>query len=64
MTAKQYVAALERFDLTPYAAAPVIGVSIRQSLRYASGESAVPESVAKLLRAMAILKELGHDINV
>ena len=49
MTAKQYSEALEKLDLTPYSAAKVLGVSLRQSHRYASGEQPVKRTVALLL---------------
>ena len=55
MTSASYIEALRKLGLTPYAAAPVIGVSIRQSLRYASGDTPIPEVVAKLVRAFALL---------
>jgi hypothetical protein len=55
MTPAQYIEALRKLGLTPYAAALYIGISIRQSLRYASGESKIPGPVAKLIRMM--LKE-------
>lgn len=51
MTAGQYNAALRRLDLTPYAAAKVLGISLRQSHRYAADETPVPPVVAKLVRA-------------
>lgn len=49
MTSRQYNAALAKLNLTPYAAAPVLGISLRQSHRYASGEQPVKDTVAKLL---------------
>jgi hypothetical protein len=52
MSAKQYVSALAKLGkagLTPYAAAPVLGISVRQSLRYAA-DGRVPATVAKLVR--------------
>ena len=51
MTPEEFNAALARLGLTPYAAATVIGVSLRQSHRYANGEQAVPKVVANLLAA-------------
>lgn len=50
MTQLQYLAALHKLKLTPYAAAKVLGISLRQSHRYASGEQSVKETVARLLR--------------
>lgn len=49
MTAPQYNAALAKLDLTPYGAARVLGISLRQSHRYASGEQPIKETIAKLL---------------
>lgn len=49
MTTKQYLHALEKLGLTPYSAASVLGISLRQSHRYASGEQKVKPSVALLL---------------
>ena len=52
MTRTQYRAAIERLGLSIVGAAKVLGVSRRQAQRFASGESPVPEPVAKLLRLM------------
>ena len=60
MKAAQYTAAIDRLGLTPYGASPVLGVSLRQSHRYASGESPVPHPVAKLLR-LALRYRLTAD---
>lgn len=49
MTFRQYNAALAKLGLTPYAAARVLGISLRQSHRYASGEQPVKDTIAKLL---------------
>ncbi len=49
MTKDQYLKSLHKLNLTPYGAAAVLGISIRQSHRYASGEQAVSAPVAKLL---------------
>lgn len=56
MTANQYRAALKKLGLSIVGAAPVLGISRRQSQRIAAGESPVSEPVAKLLRLM-----LEHD---
>ncbi len=53
--ARQYVAALRKLGLTPYGAAPHLGISTRMSIRYAAGTHAIPETVAKLVRAMVRL---------
>lgn len=54
MTPAQYTAALRKLGLTvaSKATAETLGVAIRQSMRYASGEQPVSAPVAKLLRAM------------
>jgi peptidase E len=49
MTKTQYLKALSALNLTPYSAAPYLGISIRQSHRYASGEQPVAEPIALLL---------------
>ena len=49
MTTKQFNAALAKLELTPYAAAEWLGISLRTSHRYASGEQPVNKSVALLL---------------
>jgi hypothetical protein len=52
MTTNQYLAALKKLGLTPAAraTADALGLSVRQCQRLASGEQAIPETVAKLLR--------------
>jgi hypothetical protein len=50
MTAKEYLAALDRLGLSQVGAAPLIGLSRRQAQRLAAGESKVPPAIAKLLR--------------
>lgn len=51
MTKAAYRKALEELNLTPYSAAAVLGISLRQSHRYASGEQPIKETVALLLQA-------------
>jgi hypothetical protein len=51
MTKTQYCKALAELNLTPYSAARVLGISLRQSHRYASGEQPVKATVALLLQA-------------
>lgn len=41
--------------LSVYAAAPFLGISLRQAQRIAAGEYEAPESAAKLLRLMVRL---------
>ena len=55
MTPTQYVAQLNLLGLTPYAAGPVLGISRRQSIRYAQGDADIPEIVAKLVTALVDL---------
>ena len=55
MTKKQFNDAVARLGLSVYASAPVLGISLRQAQRYSSGESEVPATIAKLLRAMILL---------
>jgi hypothetical protein len=55
MTPKQFDAAVAKLGLSVYASAPALGISLRQAQRYSSGESPVPITVAKLLRAMILL---------
>ena len=50
MTNLQYRAALKKLGLTVVGAAPVLGVSRRQSQYYASGETPIPEPIVRLLR--------------
>lgn len=52
MTTKQYKDALAKLGLSHVGAAPVLGISRRQAQRLATGESPIPEPVAKLLRYM------------
>lgn len=55
MTRTQFNAALSKLGLSVYASAPVLGISLRQAQRYSSGEATIPETIAKLLRAMILL---------
>ena len=57
MTAPEYLAAIHKLGLTTAAAAPVLGLKRRQSFRFASGESPVTETVAKLLKALLTLRK-------
>lgn len=50
MLSQEYRQALEKLSLSIVGAAPFLGVAWRQSQRYASGDSPVPATVAKLLR--------------
>jgi plasmid maintenance system antidote protein VapI len=49
MTAAQFNTALARLDLTPYAAAELLGVSRSTAYRYARGDATISTSTALLL---------------
>lgn len=49
MTTAQFNNSLEKLHLSVYAAAPILGVSLRQAQRYSSGEQAVPATVSCIL---------------
>ena len=53
-----YREACATLKISVYASADVLGISLRQAQRYASGESPVPDTVAKLLRALIALGRL------
>lgn len=55
LTPKQYVEAIDRLGLSQRDAGAFLGVDERQSRRWVAGDSAIPESVAKLLRLMVRL---------
>lgn len=52
MTPNQYRSAIAALGLSQSGAAQFLGVSLRCSQNWASGEFVVPEAVAKLLRLM------------
>lgn len=64
MTTAQYLAALHKLGLTPSSqkTADTLGLSLRQCQRIASGDSAVPGPVEKLLRLMVRLKLKPEDV--
>lgn len=62
MTPKQYIDAIDRLGLSQRAAGAFLGVDERTSRRWVSGDSAIPESVAKLLRLMIRLKLKPEDV--
>jgi DNA-binding transcriptional regulator YiaG len=62
MTPKQYADAIERLGLSQRAAGAFLGVDERTSRRWVLGESAIPESAAKLLRLMVRLKITPEDV--
>lgn len=49
MNAQQYRNALQVLGLSIVGAAPVLGISRRQSQRYAAGTTPIPETIARLL---------------
>ena len=62
MTANQYRAALDRLGLSQVGAARLFGAGERTSRHWASGDRAVPEAVAILLRLMLAGKITAEDI--
>jgi len=58
MTPQQYLSALKGLGLTAASqrTAKLLGINIRQSMRYCSGDSAVPATVEKILQ---MLKDNG-----
>jgi hypothetical protein len=55
MTSAQYRTALAALGLSQARAADFLGVSLKQSQRWANRHAPVPEAVAKLLRLMVQL---------
>ena len=62
MTPAEYRKTLDRLKLSQVAAGKLVGSTPRSSRRWASGESDVPEPVAKLLRLMLAGKITRQDI--
>lgn len=62
MTPTQYAAAIDLLGLSQRAAGAFLGVDERQSRRWVAGDSAIPESVAKLLRLMVRLNLKPDDV--
>ncbi len=54
MTAKEYNEALRKLGLSVYASPKVLGISLRQSQRYSSGEQAVAQPIANHLRLLMV----------
>jgi DNA-binding transcriptional regulator YiaG len=63
MTPKQYTEAIDRLGLSQRAAGAFLGVDERQSRRWVAGDSAIPESAAKLLRLMIRLNLKPEVVN-
>jgi DNA-binding transcriptional regulator YiaG len=62
MTPNQYINAIAALGLSQRAAGAFLGVDERTSRRWVSGDSAIPESVSKLLRLMIRLKLEPEDV--
>ena len=60
MEPEEFRRALDRLGINISAAGEVLGVSKRQALRYGTGDTEVPEAVAKLLR-IAIRRKIPAD---
>jgi hypothetical protein len=63
MSPKQYRAAIEALGLSQVKAGLFLGVGPRTSRRWALDESAIPESVAKLLRVMIHYKLTPEEVD-
>lgn len=59
MTPYEYRAALQRLGLSHNRAAPLLGVDLRTSKRWALGERAIPPPLARLL---AYIEKYGVDL--
>lgn len=68
MTTAQFNNALAGLNLSVYAAAPILGVSLRQAQRYSSGEQAVPATVSCILGMLRdqvrSFKKRLHELNM
>jgi len=62
MDVREYRRILAKLDMGVLKAGRVLGVSRRQSIRYANGECIIPDPVAKLLRASIVHKLTADDI--
>lgn len=62
MTPTQYKAALKKLDIPVFRAGKMFGLSPRQSQRLGSGESPVPELVAKVLKLIEAGKLTKEDL--
>jgi len=59
MTPNEYRAALQRLGLSHNRAAPLLGIDLRTSKRWALGERAIPPPVARLL---AYIERYGPEL--
>ena len=62
MTKNQYLTAIGKLGLNQLAAGRMLGISNRQAQRLASGESPIPETVARLLWLMEYLNLTEDDL--
>lgn len=62
MTPKQYRAAIDRLGLSQVKAGAFLGVSARQSRRWALGEAEIPKVVAMILRLMVKTRTAPEDL--
>jgi hypothetical protein len=57
MNTKQFNEALQELNLSVYAAAPILGISLRQAQRYSAGEHVVSTPVANQLALLIQMVE-------
>ncbi len=62
MTNDEYRACLDKLDLSIVGSAELLGLSRRQSQRYANGSSPVADPVAKLLRLAIRIGLTANDL--
>ena len=55
MTPQQYKEACKALGISVYASTKALCISLPQAQRYATGKAAIPEKIAKLLRALVVL---------
>lgn len=49
INSEQFLAVLHELNLSVYASAKLLGISLRQAQRYGAGEAEIPLTVARLL---------------
>ncbi len=62
MTKTEYRRALETMETTAHKFAEEIGVSVRQSYRYSSGETTIPPAMAILVRMLVKKHRLNAKV--
>jgi DNA-binding transcriptional regulator YiaG len=62
MTPAEYKSIRARFGMPVWAFCDMIGISWRQEIRYRNGDSAIPDSVAKLLRTIVAYDLTPEDV--